>query len=40
MLFYVSREAERTGRLEISSFGFNAQVRGARGRNSETRGIA
>lgn len=36
----VSRQAERVGGLEIGPFGFNAQVRGARGRNGETGGIA
>jgi len=39
MLLCVSRKAKRVGRLEISSFGLNAQIRGARRRNGETRGV-
>lgn len=37
MLLRISWEAERVRRLEISPFGFNAQIRGARRRNGETR---
>lgn len=37
--FAFSREAERFRRLEISPFGFDAQVRGSRGTNRETGGV-
>jgi len=37
--FTFSREAERFRRLEISPFGFDAQVRGTGGADRETRGV-
>lgn len=40
MLLCVSWKAECVGRLEISPPGFNAQIRGARRRNGESREIA